>query len=152
MQKQRATLPGAGQHGANAALYYPWLEVPSPGASQGRYVPPCGHVAGVYARSDRTVGVHKAPANAVGSRAVLDTQTPLTEADHGRLNEKQVNCIRALPGPGIRIWGARTLSRDPAWRYVNVRRLFLTVGRWLETAWRRWPLSRTMSCCGRVSA
>jgi phage tail sheath protein FI len=75
--------------------------------------------------------VHKAPANAVVEGA-LDTQTPLTEADHGRLNHTQVNCIRALPGRGIRLWGARTLSNDPAWRYVNVRRLFLTVGRWLE--------------------
>jgi uncharacterized protein len=122
--------------GANGALYYPWVKVSGAG-----FVPPCGHVAGAYARSDRRVGVHKAPANEV-LEGVLDLgvrdgngawrPATLTDTQHGELNHEGVNCLRAFPGRGIRVWGARTLSRDPAWANVNVRRLFLTAGRWIE--------------------
>jgi hypothetical protein len=160
-----------GLGGANGALYYPWVKVtgacpacrgtgivsdpgvPPPGkkllsvnclqcqGSGAGYVPPCGHVAGVYARSDRRIGVHKAPANEV-LEGVLDLgvqvgndvwqAASLTNTPQGELNREGVNCLRTFPGRGMRVWGARTLSRDPAWVYVNVRRLFLTAGRWVE--------------------
>jgi len=115
----------------DGALYLPWLRVaPLPGSKQG-VVPPCGHVAGIYARTDAQIGVHKAPANEIVEGA-LDLETQLTHEDQSRLNEVGVNCIRSFPGRGIRVWGARTLSGLPNWRYVNVRRLFLTLIRWIE--------------------
>jgi phage tail sheath protein FI len=119
---------------ANGALYYPWLDVGQRGEGDEVYfVPPCGHVAGVYARSDWQVGVHKAPANEV-LEDVLDLKVSLTNADQSLLNSDGVNCLRAFPGRGIRVWGARTLApkQDTEWAYVNVRRLFLTAGRWIE--------------------
>jgi phage tail sheath protein FI len=122
--------------GANGALYYPWIMAPAwskqgEAALSGLLVPPCGHLAGVYARSDRLVGVHKAPANEV-LEGVLDLAVLLSNAQQGRLNPKGINCLRAFPGRGLRVWGARTLSHDPAWTYLNTRRLFLTAGRWIE--------------------
>jgi hypothetical protein len=104
-------------------LYWPWVKVFDPVAGQARFVPPSGHVAGVWARSDEERGVHKAPANEI-MRGVLSLELNLTKGEHDQLNPAGVNCIRAFPGRGIRIWGARTLSSDPAWRYLNVRRLF----------------------------
>ncbi|TQK44166.1 hypothetical protein FBY35_5654 [Streptomyces sp. SLBN-118] len=113
----------AGYDSKYAALYYPWVKVFDPVAGKARSVPPSGHVAGMWARNDEARGVHKAPANEVVRGAVsLDTQ--LTKAEHDLLNPLGINCIRAFPGRGIRVWGARTLSSDPAWRYLNVRRLF----------------------------
>lgn len=106
-----------------ATLYWPWVKVFDPVAGQARFVPPGGHVAGVWARSDEERGVHKAPANEV-LRGVLALELNLTKGEHDQLNPQGINCIRAFPGRGIRIWGARTLSSDPAWRYLNVRRLF----------------------------
>jgi uncharacterized protein len=94
-------------------------------------VPPCGHIAGVYARTDRREGVHKAPANEL-IEGVVDIRVHLSDEEQGVLNQVGVNCLRALPGRGIRIWGARTLSGQAEWRYVNVRRLFITLRRWLE--------------------
>ena len=87
------------------------------------FVPPSGHMAGIWARNDDTRGVHKAPANEV-VRGAISLELQLTKAEHDQLNPIGINCIRAFPGRGIRVWGARTLSSDPAWRYVNVRRLF----------------------------
>jgi hypothetical protein len=110
----------------NAALYYPWLKTVGD-----RLAPPCGHVAGIYARSDAARGVFKAPANE-GVAGILDLETAIDDAAQGQLNPLGVNCLRAFPGRGIRVWGARTLSTDPNWRYVNVRRLFLTLGRWIN--------------------
>jgi phage tail sheath protein FI len=126
----------------NAALYYPWIKTVS-----GRLAPPCGHVAGIFARTDARVGVFKAPANEeifgvldLGVR-VPDTANPGREIEaeieidnsiQDQLNPEGVNCLRAFRGRGIRVWGARTLSRDPNWRYVNVRRLFLTLNRWID--------------------
>jgi Bacteriophage tail sheath protein len=104
--------------------------VPAPSGPP-RYVPPCGHVAGAYSRSDRAVGVHKAPANEVVD-GVLDLRANLGDQEVGALNVLGVNCLRSFPGRGIRIWGAHTLTSDPTWRHVNVRRVFLTLGRWLE--------------------
>jgi phage tail sheath protein FI len=86
-------------------------------------VPPSGHVAGIWGRNDDTRGVHKAPANEV-IRGALAPELQLTRAEQDLLNPVGINCIRAFPGRGIRVWGARTLSSDPAWRYLNVRRLF----------------------------
>ncbi|HEY4028067.1 MAG TPA: phage tail sheath family protein [Candidatus Dormibacteraeota bacterium] len=106
-----------------ATLYWPWVKVFDPLAGQGMFVPPSGHVAGIWARSDDTRGVHKAPANEV-VRGAIDLQLLITKGEHDQLNPQGINCIRAFPGRGIRVWGARTLSSDPAWRYLNVRRLF----------------------------
>jgi phage tail sheath protein FI len=120
-----------GLSGTNGALYYPWVRVPGGPAATRGFVPPCGHVAGVYARSDQGRGIHQAPANEV-LEGVLDLESNLTSVEQDQLNPAGVNCVRAFPGRGIRVWGARTLSHQAAWRYVNVRRLFLTAGRWVE--------------------
>lgn len=106
-----------------ATLYWPWIKVFDPLAGQLTFVPPSGHMAGIWARSDDTRGVHKAPANEV-IRGALDLEVLITKGEHDQLNPVGINAIRAFPGRGIRVWGARTLSSDPAWRYVNVRRLF----------------------------
>jgi hypothetical protein len=115
----------------NGALYYPWVRITEGPDSTGGFVPPCGHVAGVYARSDRQIGVHKAPANEV-LKGVVDLEYNVSRTDQEQLNPFGVNCLRAFPGRGIRVWGARTLSGLPAWTYVNVRRLFMTAARWCE--------------------
>lgn len=112
-------------HGTHGAFYFPWIKL-----ADGRPAPPDGHIAGIYARSDRRYGVHKAPANEI-LEGVVDLAANLSTAEQGELNALGINCIRAFPGHGIRIWGAHTLSskEEPEWRYVNVRRLFLTVQR-----------------------
>ncbi len=120
-----------GLSGINGAFYYPWVAVPDGPGRSVRFVPPCGHVAGVIARSDRATGVHKAPANEP-LREVIDLEYNPSNADQAGLNPEGINCIRSFPGRGIRVWGARTLSRETAWAYLNVRRLFLTAGRWIE--------------------
>jgi uncharacterized protein len=113
----------AGYDSKMAALYWPWIEVMDPLTRRPIRIPPSGHVAGVWARTDETRGVHKAPANEV-MRGVNGLAFHITHAEQGELNRNGINCIRAFPGRGIRIWGARTLSSDPEWRYINVRRLF----------------------------
>ncbi|MCD9898988.1 phage tail sheath family protein [Streptomyces sp. MT29] len=113
----------AGYDSRYATLYYPWVKVFDPAAGRNSLVPPSGHVAGVWARSDGERGVHKAPANEV-IRGAVDLEIRLSKGEQDLLNPIGVNCVRAFPGRGIRIWGARTLSSDPAWRYLNVRRLF----------------------------
>jgi phage tail sheath protein FI len=125
VERQRAALTAE-----DGALYHPWLWVPE-GDGQARHVPPSGHLAGAYARSDQRTGFHKAPANEAVDGA-LDLRVNLSEAEVGRLYAQGVNCLRALPGRGLRVWGARTLCDDPAWRHVGARRVFLTVGRWVE--------------------
>jgi hypothetical protein len=106
-----------------ATLYWPWIKVSDPATGNNIFVPPCGHMAGVWARSDATRGVHKAPANEV-VRGAITLETKITKGEHDLLNPVGINCIRELPGLGIRIWGARTISSDQSWRYLNVRRLF----------------------------
>ncbi len=106
-----------------ATIYWPWVAVFDPVEGRNRFIPPSGSVAGVWGRSDDSRGVHKAPANEI-VRGALDLESNITRAEHDALNPAGINVIRAFPGRGIRIWGARTLSSDPAWRYVNVRRLF----------------------------
>ncbi|MFL6114230.1 MAG: phage tail sheath family protein, partial [Catenulispora sp.] len=113
----------AGYVSKYATLYWPWIKVMDPVSGRPIMLPPSGHVAGVWARSDSTRGVHKAPANEV-VRGVLAPELAITKGEHDQLNPVAVNCIRAFPGQGVRIWGARTLSSDPEWRYLNVRRLF----------------------------
>ena len=113
----------AGYDSRYATLYYPWVRVFDPARGHNTTVPPSGHVAGVWARSDAERGVHKAPANEV-IRGAVDLELRLSKGEQDLLNPIGVNCVRAFPGRGIRIWGARTLSSDPAWRYLNVRRLF----------------------------
>ncbi|MFJ7063081.1 phage tail sheath family protein [Streptomyces microflavus] len=106
-----------------AGLYWPWVKVMNPLEKRAEFIPPSGHVAGVWARSDDERGVHKAPANEV-MRGVLSPALAVTKGEQSILNPIGVNCLRNFPGQGVRIWGARTLSSDPEWRYLNVRRLF----------------------------
>ncbi len=114
-----------------AAFYYPWLKVYDP-LSQGlKEIPPGGHVLGVYARTDAERGVHKAPANEP-LRGVTALAYTVGKGEQEILNPQGINCLRAFPGRGIRVWGARTLSSDPLWKYVNVRRLFIFLEKSIE--------------------
>jgi hypothetical protein len=113
----------AGYDSKYAALYWPWIKVTDPAAGKHVHIPPSGYMAGIWARNDSTRGVHKAPANEI-VRGALSLELNITKGEHDTLNPVAVNCIRAFPGQGIRVWGARTLSSDPEWRYLNVRRLF----------------------------
>jgi phage tail sheath protein FI len=113
----------AGYDSKFATLYWPYPKVFDPASGASKFVPPCGHMAGIWARNDDLRGVHKAPANEV-VRGAITLQSRITKAEHDLLNPVGINCIRAFPGRGVRVWGARTLSSDPAWRYLNVRRLF----------------------------
>lgn len=118
-----------------ACVYYPWIKV---SGDDGRpmALPPSGYVAGLWARNDNERGVHKAPANEV-LRGVLEPVSGVTKGEQDTLNPIGVNCIRTFAGRGVRVWGARTLSSDPAWRYVNVRRIFNYVEKSIElgTQW-----------------
>ena len=108
-----------------AALYYPWLVVPVPGAARETIqLSPEGAVAGIYARSDIERGVHKAPANEV-VRGVLRFSRDVTTGEQDVLNPEGIDCLRFFEGRGYRVWGARTITSDPEWTYVNVRRLFI---------------------------
>ncbi|MBN1550701.1 phage tail sheath family protein [bacterium] len=119
-----------------AAFYYPWIKVYDPLLKDRKLIPPGGFVAGVYARSDIERGVHKAPANEI-VKGALELEFPLSKAHQAILNPKGINAIRQFPGRGIRVWGARTTSSDPEWKYINVRRLFLYVEESIEkgTQW-----------------
>ena len=110
---------------AFGAYYFPWLQVADPLAPQTVVeVPPSGHVAGIWARTDGRRGVHKAPANEVVMGA-LGLTYRVTDAEQAELNPRGVNCIRFFAREGIRVWGARTLAASSSeWRYLNVRRLF----------------------------
>lgn len=108
------------------AMYHPWLEVYDPLDKKSIYMPPSGSVMGIYARSDTTRGVHKAPANEVIANCTgLYCNYNVGEQDI--LNPKGVNLIRRFPGAGIRVWGARTASSKALWKYINVRRLFIFI-------------------------
>ena len=116
-----------------AAYYYPWLEITDPTTGTAKLIPPGGHVAGIYARTDIERGVHKAPANEV-VRGISDIQLQVTKGQQDILNPKGINVIRYFPGRGNLVWGARTVSRDPDWKYINVRRLFIFVEESIEEA------------------
>lgn len=116
-----------------AALYHPWIEIfdpterPAQGAPPTRLLlPPSGFVTGIYARSDIERGVHKAPANEI-VRGLTRFEANINKARQDVLNPEGVNCLRFFEGRGNRVWGARTISSDPEWKYVNVRRLFIFI-------------------------
>jgi len=119
-----------------AAFYYPWILVTDASGQQRKPVPPGGHVAGVYARTDRERGVHSAPAN-VTVRGAAGLVASAGDVQQISFNAHHVNVIRELPGRGIRIWGARTLSSDSVWQYISVRRLFIYLERSVDegTRW-----------------
>lgn len=109
-----------------AALYHPWLQVFDPLDKKNLSIPPSGSIIGIYARSDNARGVHKAPANEV-VRACVGLECQFNKGEQDILNPKGVNLIRAFPGMGIRVWGARTATSNSSWKYVNVRRLFIFI-------------------------
>jgi Bacteriophage tail sheath protein len=111
--------------GGWGAFYFPHITVRDPLSPKDLVdVPPSGHIAGIYARSDATRGVHKAPANEA-VRGALNVTYRVTREEQATLNPSGVNCIRLFPGEGIRVYGARTLAESSSeWRYLNVRRLF----------------------------
>ncbi len=113
-----------------AALYYPWVVVANPAARPGDdripkeiALPPSGFVTGIYARTDIQRGVWKAPANEV-VLGTLRFERDITHGEQEVLNPQGVNCLRFFYGRGNRVWGARTATSDPEWKYVNVRRYF----------------------------
>ncbi|HEX8174248.1 MAG TPA: phage tail sheath subtilisin-like domain-containing protein [Pyrinomonadaceae bacterium] len=115
------------QGSKNCALYYPWVrEKASDFEQRNLFVPPSGHVAGIYARTESERGVGHAPANEL-LHGVVEFEFCLSDTEQSVLNPRGVNCLRSFPGRGQRVWGARTLSLDPIWRYVNVRRLALAI-------------------------
>ena len=109
-----------------AAMYHPWLEMYDAGAKRSAYFPPSGAMAGIYARTDIERGVHKAPANEV-VRGCTGLSCAYNEGEQDILNPIGVNLIRSFTGRGIRVWGARTISSNGLWKYLNVRRLFIYV-------------------------
>lgn len=106
-----------------AAIYYPWVRILDPVTRQEINLPPSGFMTGIYARNDVENGVHKAPANEV-VRGAIGLETMINKAQQDVLNPMGINCIRFFEGRGIRIWGARTISSDPEWKYLNIRRYF----------------------------
>lgn len=117
-----------------AALYYPWVMVRDPSLDRDVSVPPSGHMAGIYARVDIDRGVHKAPANVVvrGIRLRDGFAQDVTKRQQDLLNPKGINALRFFPDLGHRVWGARTLSSDTTWKYINVRRLFIQIEESIE--------------------
>ncbi|MSP60391.1 MAG: phage tail sheath family protein [Myxococcales bacterium] len=112
-----------------AAFYYPWVLIGGdPSGHGGVRQPPSGHIAGIYARCDTQHGSHKAPANEV-INGVNGLSLTLIDDHIGSLNAEGVNAMRSFPGRGIRVWGARTASDNPSWRYINIRRLFIMLRR-----------------------
>lgn len=117
-----------------AALYYPWLRVLEPrNTASTRVIPPSGHVMGQYANVDLAAGVHQAAANQ-SLEWVQASSVPLSDGQHEVLNPVGINAIREVLGRGIRVMGARTLSADPDWRYMNVRRLLLMIRKAVDIA------------------
>lgn len=118
---------------AHAGLYFPWVVTLEGGR---RVVPPSGHVAGIITRSDREYGVHKAPANEQ-VEGIVDLEVLLQDTHLAMLNDAGINCLRAFGARGLRLWGARTTSSEPEWRFVNVRRTFSSIAAAIErgTQW-----------------
>jgi Bacteriophage tail sheath protein len=119
-----------------AALYYPWIRILDPITEDELFLPPSGFVAGIYARNDVEKGVHKAPANEV-VRLAIGFEFLLNKAQQDVLNPEGINAFRFFEGRGYRLWGARTISSDPEWKYVNLRRYFAFLERSIEkgTQW-----------------
>lgn len=113
------------------ALYYPWVVIANPAANPADAtipkelsLPPSGFICGIYARNDVERGVWKAPANEV-VRGALRFEREVSKGEQEVLNPEGVNCLRTFFGRGSRVWGARTISSDPEWNYVNIRRFFI---------------------------
>lgn len=129
IEAQRAAVESARGY---AALYYPWIQINDPTSLTGQdtiFIPPSGHLAGIYARSDAQRGVHKAPANE-SMQGVVGLSRIVDGTEQGELNIEGINVLRIFPGKGLPVvWGARTTAPrdDTSWRYVNVRRLFLFI-------------------------
>jgi len=119
-----------------AALYYPWVTVFDGITRQPLNLPPSGFVAGIYARNDTERAVYKAPANEV-VRGAIGFETLVNTAQQEVLNPEGINCFRFFEGRGLRLWGARTISSDPEWKYVNLRRYFAYLERSIDkgTQW-----------------
>lgn len=115
---------------AFAAFYFPWITIEST-TGENRLVPPSGHVVGIYSRCDNEEGVYRAPANEV-MNGVIDLARNLFDTDIGQLNNNGINCLKSFGPRGIRVWGARTVSNDPQWRYVPVRRVVNAIIRSVE--------------------
>lgn len=109
-----------------AAFYYPWVTILDPITNQANNMPPSGFVAGIYARNDFDRAVYKAPANEVVNLAIR-FERPINKAQQEILNPEGINCFRFFEGRGYRLWGARLMSSDPEWLYVNLRRYFAFV-------------------------
>lgn len=116
---------------AYAALYFPWVKVDDASNGNLREMPPSGHMAGLIARTDLQRGVHRAPANFV-LQGVKALTLEIDDATQGVLNPLGVNCLRVLTGRGLRVYGARTVSSDAVWLYLNVRRLLLMIEETIE--------------------
>ncbi|MDD2973423.1 MAG: phage tail sheath subtilisin-like domain-containing protein [Lachnospiraceae bacterium] len=108
-----------------AAMYHPWIQIYDRSTNKAGYIPPSGAILGVYSKTDIERGVHKAPANE--TIACTGLSTNYTTGEQDILNPEGVNLIRALPGQGIRVWGARTASSNSSFKYINIRRLFIYV-------------------------
>jgi phage tail sheath protein FI len=119
-----------------AAIYYPWVKVLDPVTQDEIALPPSGFIAGIYARNDTQRAVYKAPANEVINLAIGFEQT-INKAKQEVLNPEGINCLRFFEGRGFRVWGARTISSDPEWKYVNLRRYFAYLARSIDrgTQW-----------------
>jgi hypothetical protein len=119
-----------------AALYYPWIRVLDPETRVPIFLPPSGFVSGIYARNDVNRAVYKAPANEVVNLA-LGFEVLLNKAQQEVLNPEGINAFRFFEGRGFRLWGARTVSSDPEWKYVNLRRYFAYLERSIDrgTQW-----------------
>lgn len=115
----------------HAALYYPWVRILDPVTSAEIHLPPSGFVAGIYARNDIDNGVHKAPANEV-VRLAIGFEKLLNKSQQDVLNPEGINAFRFFEGRGLRLWGARTISSDPEWKYINVRRYFAYLERSID--------------------
>jgi Bacteriophage tail sheath protein len=118
-----------------AAFYYPWMNVIDPLLTKRVLIPPGGHVAGIYARSDTEVGVHKAPANE-NIRNIDSLQFQLTDQQQSQLNPVGINALRYFKNAGNLVWGGRTTTNDPDWKYINVRRLFIFVEKSIQRSTR----------------
>jgi uncharacterized protein len=132
--------PRPGQHIVDAGLiskyaayYYPWFYVLDPLSGKKIEIPPAGHIAGIYARSDTERGVHKDPANEI-IRGIDSLQVQLTNEQQALLNPIGINASRYFRGAGNLVWGGRTTTRDPDWKYINVRRLFIFIEKSIERA------------------
>jgi phage tail sheath protein FI len=127
------TKPGETKY---AAFYYPWINIIDPQTATKILIPPGGHIAGIYTRTDIERGVHKAPTNEIVKGAV-SPEFEINKNQQDLLNPQGINCIRTFIGRGILVWGARTLSSDSLWKYINIRRLIIYLEKSIEkgTQW-----------------